>query len=167
MFTMPHSETAFAAPAPLAMELEQKFFIAYTLLWEESTRLLEDAAPFLTELQHSLYKKLLAEISHYVTFRKMHFYPFLAMHFSAGSVQPHLSVKQAEELDSYLKDVCLQHQRLRDYFYRCAQIAKPLYENESASYMLLRSRLLELKKLSDEWIFLEEAQLLPQLFSLK
>jgi|GEM_PF-2106088 len=162
---MPHSETTVASPAALAAELEQQFIIPAIRLWEETSQLLEDAAPFLSELQHSLYQKLLADISYFATFRQMHFYAFLYQ-WSASPLQQ-LSASRRKELESYLQDVTLQHQRLRDYFYRCSQVAKPLYESESLSYMVLRSRLLELKKLTDEWIFREEAQLLPQLFCLK
>lgn len=162
---MPHSETTAASLAALVAELEQKFIVPTIRLWEETTQLLEDAAPSLTELQHSLYQKLLADISYFATFRKMHFYAFLNQRRNKQLQQ--LSDSQHKELESYLQDVRLQHQRLRDYFYRCSQVAKPLYESESPSYMLLRSRLLALKQLTDEWIFREEAQLLPQLFPLK
>lgn len=162
---MPHSEITYADPVAIASELALKFSVPCVRVWEETLPLLDQAAASLTELQYSLYKKLLSDISSFTTFRKMHFYAFLER---CGSDQlQHLSASQQQELEHYLQDVTLQHQRLRDYFYRCSQVARPIYESESPSYMLLRSGLLELKKLTDEWIFREEAQLLPQLYALK
>lgn len=162
---MPHSELTALSPVALVAELEQKYILPCIRLWEETAPLLPQAASALTDLQYSLYKKLIDELSHFATFRKMHFYAFLLNLEEWQLVQ--LRAAQCEELDSYLQDVKLQHQRLRDYFYRCGQVAPPLYESESPAYMFLRSRLLELKKLTDEWIFREEAELLPQLLSLK
>lgn len=162
---MQHPEITYTSPVITAAGLEQKFIIPCNQIWEETNPLLEQAAASLTELQHSLYKKLLADLSYFTTFRSVHFYNFLQQCGDEELMQ--LSEAKRLELDNYLQDVKVQHQRLRDYFYRCSQVAKPLYESESPSYMLLRSRLLDLKKLTDEWIFREEAQLLPLLFSLK